>query len=213
MVDEFNECAVSRKKCVPKKSGVGEFPVPSPNVLVKSFNTSYFNLDEDLQGIDIAFDEEESDSVDNLSFLQLDDNLQQSAPVIVEQSSPHSIVEETESDAADSSQFSNIDENVQSEFSSKMSGSRPDMSLTHESSVSSDRKYGEQADDTKIALQAKVSGGYDSATTNSSFPVPPYNNPPAFMQLPVDSRICFSEFLFKEQSPTWWNCYRFSRTV
>ncbi|KAI5393823.1 hypothetical protein KIW84_060798 [Lathyrus oleraceus] len=29
MVDEFNECAVSRKKCVPKKSGVGEFPVPS----------------------------------------------------------------------------------------------------------------------------------------------------------------------------------------
>lgn len=49
--------------------------------------------------------------------------------------------------------------------------------------------------------------------TNSSFPVPLYNNPPAFMQLPVDSRICFSEFLFKEQSPTWWNCYRFSRTV
>lgn len=43
MVDEFNECAVSRKKCVPKKSGVGEFPIPSPDVLVKSFNTSDFS--------------------------------------------------------------------------------------------------------------------------------------------------------------------------
>ncbi|CAL5196087.1 unnamed protein product [Lathyrus oleraceus] len=29
VVDEFNECAVSRKKCVPKKSDVGEFPVPN----------------------------------------------------------------------------------------------------------------------------------------------------------------------------------------
>ncbi|KAI5409930.1 hypothetical protein KIW84_055402 [Lathyrus oleraceus] len=113
-------------------------------------------------------------------------NNSQPAPVIVEQSSPHSIVEETESDAIDSSQFSrmgaplgsNIDENVQSEFSSKMSGSRPVMSLTHESSVSSDRKYGEQADNTKNALQAKISGGYDSATTNSSFPIPLYNKPP-----------------------------------
>ncbi|KAJ6379939.1 hypothetical protein OIU76_016571 [Salix suchowensis] len=28
VVDEFNECAVSRKKCVPRKSDVGEFPCP-----------------------------------------------------------------------------------------------------------------------------------------------------------------------------------------
>ncbi|KAG8648056.1 violaxanthin de-epoxidase, chloroplastic isoform X2 [Manihot esculenta] len=43
VVDEFNECAVSRKKCVPKKSDVGEFPVPDPAVLVKSFNIADFN--------------------------------------------------------------------------------------------------------------------------------------------------------------------------
>ena len=43
VVDEFNECAVSRKKCVPKKSDVGEFPVPDPAVLVKNFNIADFN--------------------------------------------------------------------------------------------------------------------------------------------------------------------------
>ncbi|KAG9139481.1 hypothetical protein Leryth_026362 [Lithospermum erythrorhizon] len=42
VVDEFNECAVSRKKCVPRKSDVGEFPVPDPTVLVKSFNIEDF---------------------------------------------------------------------------------------------------------------------------------------------------------------------------
>lgn len=42
VVDEFNECAVSRKKCVPRKSDVGEFPVPDPSNLVKSFNISDF---------------------------------------------------------------------------------------------------------------------------------------------------------------------------
>ncbi|XP_022965689.1 violaxanthin de-epoxidase, chloroplastic [Cucurbita maxima] len=43
VVDEFNECAVSRKKCVPTKSDVGDFPVPDPSVLVKSFNISDFS--------------------------------------------------------------------------------------------------------------------------------------------------------------------------
>lgn len=43
MVDEFNECAVSRKKCVPRKSDVGEFPVPDPGVLVQRFNMADFN--------------------------------------------------------------------------------------------------------------------------------------------------------------------------
>ncbi|CAI0433848.1 unnamed protein product [Linum tenue] len=42
VVDEFNECAVSRKKCVPQKSDVGDFPVPDPAVLVKNFNISDF---------------------------------------------------------------------------------------------------------------------------------------------------------------------------
>ncbi|BAF14506.1 violaxanthin de-epoxidase, chloroplastic [Oryza sativa Japonica Group] len=43
VVDEFNECAVSRKKCVPQKSDVGEFPVPDPSALVKNFNMADFN--------------------------------------------------------------------------------------------------------------------------------------------------------------------------
>lgn len=43
VVDEFNECAVSRKKCVPQKSDLGEFPVPDPAILVKSFNLKDFN--------------------------------------------------------------------------------------------------------------------------------------------------------------------------
>lgn len=42
VVDEFNDCAVSRKKCVPRKSDVGEFPAPSADVIVKSFNISDF---------------------------------------------------------------------------------------------------------------------------------------------------------------------------
>ncbi|KAJ4851295.1 Violaxanthin de-epoxidase, chloroplastic [Turnera subulata] len=43
VVDQFNECAVSRKKCVPKKSDVGEFPAPDPAVLVQKFNIADFS--------------------------------------------------------------------------------------------------------------------------------------------------------------------------
>ncbi|KAL0902857.1 hypothetical protein M5K25_028472 [Dendrobium thyrsiflorum] len=43
VVDEFNECAVSEKKCVPMKSDVGDFPVPSPSALVRKFNILDFN--------------------------------------------------------------------------------------------------------------------------------------------------------------------------
>ncbi|GMI65117.1 hypothetical protein HRI_000181000 [Hibiscus trionum] len=42
VVDEFNECAVSRKKCVPQKSDLGEFPAPDPAVLVENFNIADF---------------------------------------------------------------------------------------------------------------------------------------------------------------------------
>lgn len=43
VVDRFNECAVSRKKCVPTKSDEGIFPVPEPSALVKSFNIADFS--------------------------------------------------------------------------------------------------------------------------------------------------------------------------
>ncbi|KAK2454634.1 protein virilizer protein [Trifolium repens] len=209
-VDEF--MARQRERQNPSATVVGEAVGHLKNASpVKATDVEKLNkskqlktdLDDDLQGIDIVFDGEESDSDDKLPFLQPDDNLQQPAPVIVEQSSPHSIVEETESDAVDSSQFShmgtplgsNIDENAQSEFSSKVSGSRPDMPLIRESSVSSDRKYGEQSDDTRVV---KISGGYDSATANNSYPVSVYNDPSATsMQLPIDSRIASQNFYLK----------------
>ncbi|CAK7342049.1 unnamed protein product [Dovyalis caffra] len=152
-------------------------------------------LDDDLQGIDIVFDGEESESDDKLLFPQPDDNLQQLAPVIVEQSSPHSIVEETESDVNEISQFSHsrtplashVDESTPSEFSSRMSASRPEMPLTREPSVSSDKKFFEQHDDSKNAI--KTSTGFDSvpAATTSGFPV----------QMPVDSRMPPQNFYMK----------------
>ncbi|CAN8294971.1 unnamed protein product [Cochlearia groenlandica] len=43
VVDQFNECAVSRQKCVPMKSDLGEFPAPDPSVIVKNFNMEDFN--------------------------------------------------------------------------------------------------------------------------------------------------------------------------
>lgn len=43
VVDRFNECAVSRKKCVPTKNDEGTFPVPKPSALVKSFNIADFS--------------------------------------------------------------------------------------------------------------------------------------------------------------------------
>ncbi|KAI8562895.1 hypothetical protein RHMOL_Rhmol03G0070900 [Rhododendron molle] len=108
------------------------------------------DLDDDLQGIDIVFDGEESESDDKLPFPQPDDNLPQPESVAVEQNSPRSIVGETENDINGNSQFSHLgDENIQSEFSSRMLVSRPELTLTREPSISSDRKYYEPSDGTK----------------------------------------------------------------
>ncbi|KAL6575077.1 hypothetical protein OROMI_012362 [Orobanche minor] len=138
------------------------------------------DLDDDLQGIDIVFDAEESKPDDKLPFPQADDILQQPASVIVEPRSPHSIVEETESDANEGSQFSqlgtplasNMDENTQSEYSSRMSASRQDMPLAREPSISSD-KFSDQSDDSR------------------SLPIQPPNmsNFSPSVRFPIDSRI------------------------
>lgn len=164
--------------------------------------------DDDLQGIDIVFDDEESEPDDKLPFPQLDDNLQQPAPVIVEQSSPHSIVEETESDVNESGQFShmstplasNADENAQSEFSSRMSVSRPDVPLTREPSVSSDKKFFEQSDDSKNVITAKVSGVFDSgaAANSPGFSASLYNNATG-SSMPTDSRM--NQNFYPKNSP------------
>lgn len=160
--------------------------------------------EDDLHGIDIVFDGEESESDDKLPFPQPDDSLQQSA-LIIEQSSPHSIVEETESDVHESNQFShmgtplasNVDESTPGEFSSRMSNSHPEVSLTREPSVSSDKKYFEQAEDLKNVNMVKTSNGLDSAAATNSprFPGPAYNNASgSSAQLPVDSRMTSQNF-------------------
>ncbi|XP_059072759.1 violaxanthin de-epoxidase, chloroplastic [Cryptomeria japonica] len=41
-VDRFNQCALSRKNCVPRKKGEGVSPVPDPSALVQNFNIADF---------------------------------------------------------------------------------------------------------------------------------------------------------------------------
>lgn len=160
--------------------------------------------DDDLHGIDIVFDGEDSETDDKLPFPQPDDNLQQPAPLIIEQNSPHSIVEESESDVHEGGQFShmgtlvsNIDENKPSEFSSRMAISHPEMPLTREPSVSSDTKYFEQADDMKNVNTVKTSNGFDStvAINSPGFPGSAYNNVSASSgQLLIDNRMTLQSF-------------------
>ncbi|KAK8672102.1 hypothetical protein V6N13_110476 [Hibiscus sabdariffa] len=216
-VDEF--MARQRERQNPAASGAettsqskNAAPINGPdNEKVNKSKQLKSDPDDDLQGIDIVFDGEESETDDKLPFPQPDDNLQQPAPVIFEQSSPQSVVEETESDVNGNSQYShmgtplasNADENAQSEFSSRMSVSRPEMSLTRESSISSDKKYFEQSDDSKNAVLIKNSGGFDSAAgaNGSGFSAPVYSNAPAIsVQLPADSRITPQKFYPKSNA-------------
>ncbi|KAK1417128.1 hypothetical protein QVD17_26250 [Tagetes erecta] len=103
------------------------------------------DLDDDLQGLNIVFGGEDSGSDDGLPFPQPDDNLQQHPDG---QNSPRSIVEETESDTHLGTPFkSTFDDNNQSDFSSRVSVSRPEMSLTREPSISSEKKFFDPSDD------------------------------------------------------------------
>ncbi|XP_030553813.1 protein virilizer homolog [Rhodamnia argentea] len=192
------EAVAQVKNAAPASDGEKEVKIP------KQLKT---DLDDDLQGIDIVFDGEESETDDKMPFPQPDNNLQPSAPVTVEQSSPHSIVEETESDAHESSQFSrmgtpvasNADENTQSEFSSRMSVSRLEKPLTRESSVTSDKRFFDQSND----ITGKISGAFDAAAAanHPGFPVLPYAMASASSsgQPRVDSRM--SQTLYPKHSP------------
>ncbi|CAN8260343.1 unnamed protein product [Cochlearia groenlandica] len=148
--------------------------------------------DDDLQGIDIVFDGDECEGPeDKLPFLQPDENLMQPAPAMIEQNSPHSIVAETESDANGSGQYShmgtpltsNVDENAQSEFSSRISVSRPEMSLHREPSITSDRKFVDKAEETRKMAPLKSAG-----ISESGF-VPAYNMPGSSGQNLIDPRV------------------------
>ncbi|VFQ87443.1 unnamed protein product [Cuscuta campestris] len=106
------------------------------------------DLDDDLQGIDIVFDAEvcEPDD-DKLPFPQPDDPLQQNSP-------PRSIVEETASEETRQSSrvMSYTEENTQSEFSSRMSVFRPEVGLTREPSISSERKFNDQPEELRSSV-------------------------------------------------------------
>lgn len=155
------------------------------------------DLEDDLQGIDIVFDAEESEPDDKLPFPQPDDNLPQPASVVIEPHSPHSIVEETESDVNESSRFShlatpsasNMDENTLSEYSSRMSASRPELPLTREPSISSDKKFSDQPDVSK-SLPIRTPNAADSpaVASTSGGPASGYMNIPA-VRFPIDSRM------------------------
>ncbi|XP_009631269.1 protein virilizer homolog isoform X1 [Nicotiana tomentosiformis] len=155
--------------------------------------------DDDLHGIEIVFDAEESEPDDKLPFPQPDDNLHQPSSVVVEQNSPRSIVEETESEVNETSQFSqlgtpvasNADENTQSEFSSRMSVSRPELPLAREPSVSSDRKFSDQYEDMKN-FPPKTSTGFASpaAAVSSGVGASAFTKAsPSSVQAAVDSRM------------------------
>ncbi|XP_043712875.1 protein virilizer homolog [Telopea speciosissima] len=212
-VDEF--MARQRERQNPAIIAVGEPAAPNKNappeneIDSEKFNRSQqlkADLDDDLQEINIVFDDEETELDDRLSFPQPDDNLQP-APVITEENSPHSIVEETESTVNENIQFShqgtpptsNVDENTRSEFSSARSVSRSEMRLSWETSVSSVRYMGpngekpffqEQSDETKNTVPVMPSGGFNSAATAnmSGFPTPFYNKGSPSVQLLGDSR-------------------------
>ncbi|GAV74125.1 LOW QUALITY PROTEIN: hypothetical protein CFOL_v3_17606, partial [Cephalotus follicularis] len=213
-VDQF--MARERERLNPSASVVGEAGAQVKNAAtgidtdVERVNKSKQlkpDIDDDLQGIDIVFDGEESEADDSLPFPQPDDNLQQPAPVIVEQRSPHSIVEETESNVNEGNQLCrigtplalNVGENTRSEFSSRMSVSRPEMPLTREPSVSSDKKFFEHSDDSKNAASANTVNGFDSASANTSrFSASVYNNAPfSSVQLQDESRMVSQNFYSK----------------
>ncbi|XP_071701386.1 protein virilizer homolog isoform X2 [Rutidosis leptorrhynchoides] len=132
------------------------------------------DLDDDLQGVDIVFGGEDSGSDDGLPFPQPDDNLQPPPSLIDGQNSPHSIVEETESDSLlGTPSKSNFDDsnnnNNQSDYSSRISVSRPDMSLTREPSISSEKKFFQMSDKPeKTSSSANVKNS-KSLTDNRNF--------------------------------------------
>lgn len=143
------------------------------------------DLEDDLQGIDIVFDAEESEPDDKLPFPQPDDSLPQP---VTEQRSPHSIVEETESDVNESSHFaSNADENTPTEYSSRMSASRPEMPLTREPSISSEKKFPEQSDVSKsLPMRTPLTATDSPAVASTSGYM---KNTQSGVRFPMDSRM------------------------
>ncbi|KAI3455235.1 hypothetical protein Pfo_011898 [Paulownia fortunei] len=141
------------------------------------------DLEDDLQRIEIVFDAEESEPDDKLPFPQPDDILP--ASVVVEQHSPHSVFSHLGTPFA-----SNIDENTMSEFSSRMSAAHPDMPLTQELTLSSDKKSSDQSDDKSFPIRNPSAIDSSAIASSSGDSASVYvNTPSSSGQFHVDSRI------------------------
>ncbi|KAL8138354.1 hypothetical protein V2J09_004355, partial [Rumex salicifolius] len=164
-VDEFIARQRERQVAMAGSETVSQGKVvPSPNETKAEKSNKpkqiKVDIDDDLHGIDIVFDVEESEPDDKLPFPQTDDIVQRAASSTGERSPPRSIVEESQSDMNDlgTTVALNLDDNAQSELSSRMSVSRPEISLTREPSISSKKKYNEQPDEKKISLGVSSMG-------------------------------------------------------
>ncbi|KAI3829915.1 hypothetical protein L1987_04047 [Smallanthus sonchifolius] len=165
-VDEFMARERERQNPVGLAGGLQLKNTPPGNDLdAEKMNKSKnlrSDLDDDLQGLNIVFGGEDSGSDDGLPFPQPDDSLQQQSTAIDNQNSPRSIVEETESDSRLGtplkSNFDDNNNNNQSDFSSRVSVSRPEMSLTREPSISSEKKFFDQSDDGRNGTPDKSLG-------------------------------------------------------
>ncbi|XP_051150201.1 protein virilizer homolog isoform X2 [Andrographis paniculata] len=154
------------------------------------------DLDDDLQGIDIVFDAEEAEPDDKLPFPQPDDNLPQPPSAVAETLSPHSIAEENESDFNGSSQgsrlgtplASNMDENTPSEYSSRISASRPEMPLTREPSITSDKKFPDQLENLKTLPNRPNAIDPSSVSCSSGVASSVYVNNSSSARFAVDAR-------------------------
>ncbi|KAL5992963.1 hypothetical protein ACLOJK_013883 [Asimina triloba] len=167
------------------------------------------DLDDDLQEINIVFDEE-SESDDRPPFLQPDDNLLP-PPVIIGESSPHAIIEETENDMHGSAQFSHlgtlatkVDGSSHSDLPSRRLVSRPEMSTAQEPSVSSEKTFfPDQGDESIHTAPLQTSKGYEANMT-LNLPTFPSAYNKGHMSSPLqpigDARASSSAFYPKDSS-------------
>ncbi|KAI3918020.1 hypothetical protein MKW92_011960 [Papaver armeniacum] len=143
-VDEF--MARQRERQPPVAMAAGE---TAPLKLDRSQHLKA-DLDDDLNGINIVFDEEESESDDKLPFPQPDENF----------------------DINVSTHVSNLGTPSASNTEKPLSR---EASVTSEKKYPEKPYFGEQSDDSKNVTSLTTSGAFEAATNPPGFPIPFYN--------------------------------------
>ncbi|KAJ0980701.1 hypothetical protein J5N97_008956 [Dioscorea zingiberensis] len=158
------------------------------------------NLDDDLQEIDIVFDEE-AETDDRLPFIQPDDNLQP-AHAIIGEDSPGSVVEESEGDTKQTIHLSHLGtptsehEGLHSEMPLRRSASRTEIPMAREASPSQ-KNFGQSSMDRLVNQEQSDESKYASPVVGSKgFDLLPSANPSFFpSQLPNASCVPSSQSL------------------